>query len=398
MVKNKGRVLVVDGVRSARVAVCNAVQKNPELELIGQAGNVEEALYKAGLTQPDIVLFDIEILDAVIADVYQKLQQALPAADIIGTSWQWDEASVRMSMLAGAKGHLLKPVTEDELRQAVEQINKEWSRETDMAAAGKIITLFSTKGGIGKTSLAVNLAVALAATTGSRVGLVDANLQFGDVAMFLNVGPKATLFEVARDIKHLDGRIIPSYITSYNDKVKIICAPVKPEQADLIKAVDFPPLLAIMRRIFRYVVIDTAPGFSEINLTLLEEADQVLAVSALNHLPAVNNVKRSLDTFASLGYPQDKVKVVFTRVKARDLADKDNLQQELPYPVVALLPNDFNRVVAAVNSGVPFVTSQSEAPLSKSVVELAGLFATGGAFRPPASRPGLLAMFKRLFG
>lgn len=192
--------------------------------------------------------------------------------------------------------------------------------------------------------------MALAAKTGSRIGIVDADLQFGDVALFLNLIPRATIADLVRDIEHLDANLLDGYLTQFNNSVKLLPAPVRPEQAETVTGSHMSAILKTMRSSFMYTVIDTAPTFSDNMLAVLDVSDIVLVVAALD-LPTIKNVKLCLEIMESLNYGEDKIKVVLNRANTDAGMDIGEVEESLKYKFSAMVPSDGKIVVASVNRG-----------------------------------------------
>lgn len=233
----------------------------------------------------------------------------------------------------------------------------------------KIITMFSPHSGCGKTTLAVNLACGLAQLTGEQVGIMDANLSFGDVALFFNAYPTSTMVEAARDLQYLSHETFGAYLTNCSASIRLLASPSKPEKAELIQGHEMAQLLAMMQRSFSYVIVDTEPGFTEAVLAACDAADTVYIVAAFNSRAGIVHVRSALATFQSLGYSANKLKVVISRV-SRDIDQLDNMEVQLSYPVTALLPSDFRLVTDAINKGVPLLASHPDSTLARGIMDV----------------------------
>ena len=294
---DKIRVLIADDVAATRENICKLMEFHPEIEIVGQAGTGGEAVNQARVLRPDIVLMDINMpeMDGITAT--ERLSFDVPETSIIIMSVQGEQEYLRRAMMAGAKNYLTKPFTSDELVGAIKQAfsrDQKVRESARMAAgikpAGRIISVFSSKGGVGKTTIATNLAVAMANRLSKRVAIVDLDLQFGDAALFLNVFPRSTIADAILDIEHLDETTLASYMTSFSDRVQVLAAPLRPEQAENITGAHVGILLARLRSMYDYIVVDTAPNFNDTTIAALDAADLVLVIAALD-LPTVKKYK-----------------------------------------------------------------------------------------------------------
>ncbi len=383
MMAKKIKVLIVDDIDATRNSICKLMEFHPEATIVGQAANAQDAIAQAKNLGPDVILMDINMpgMDGIAAT--EILATEAPQAAIIMMSVQGEQEYLRRAMIAGAKNYLVKPFTGDELLQAVQQVYVTGQKRLNIlgsasaaAKLGKVITVFSTKGGIGKTTIATNLAVALGKDKASKIGIIDVNLQFGDVALFLNLMPQATIADLVQNFENIDDQLLAGYLTAYSDNVKILAAPVRPEQADGITGAHLVAILNTMRMTFDYVIIDTAPAFNDVMLAVLDVADQIVVVSSLD-MPTIKNVKLCLEIMESLHYPAAKIKLVLNRADSDDGMELGEVEASLHRSFEAHLPSDGKTVVTAVNRGIPFVISNPSTPVAQSIFSLARVLANG---------------------
>jgi pilus assembly protein CpaE len=402
--QEKIRVLLADDIAATRASVGKLIAFHDEMTVIGEAENAEQVIALAKKLLPDIILMDINMpgMDGITAT--QILSTEVPTASIIMMSVQNEQEYLRKAMVAGAKNYLTKPFSSDELLQAIKQVHESELRrrvvfmkpESTNSKQGKVITVFSTKGGIGKTTIATNLAVALAAKTDGNVCVVDADLQFGDVALFLNVLPQATIADLVQDIDHLDEKLLKGYLCPFSDSVKVLPAPLRPEQAETISGVHLTAILKTLRSMFQYVVVDTAPSFNDAMLAALDAADEVLIISAMD-LPTVKNVKLCLEIMESLNYTEGKVKLVLNRADSEGGMDIREVEETLRRGFSATVPSDGKTVVSSVNRGVPFVISNPDTNVAQSVYKLARMVSCG-EWKEEEKPKSVVTKIKSLFG
>jgi pilus assembly protein CpaE len=216
-------------------------------------------------------------------------------------------------MVSGARDYLVKPFNSDDL---VDTIKNTYQMENRRSFPGEtkvptkrceVVTIFGTKGGVGKTTIAVNLAVLLAKSK-KKVALIDLDLQFGDVSIFLNLYPKRTISELAQEGNALDLELLDSYLIPHISGVKILPAPGRPEYAELITPGHVEEIVNLLKLHYDYIVIDTPPLFNETNLSALDLSTQILLVLAMD-LATIKNVKLSLELLESL-HQRGKTKLI----------------------------------------------------------------------------------------
>lgn len=398
----KIKVLITDDIKTTRESIRKLIEFHPEIAVVGEAANAAEAIARAKELQPDIVLMDINMpgVDGITAT--GQLSAELPQASIVIMSVQGEKEYLRRAMTAGAKDYLTKPFSGDELLQTIKQVyaNDQQRRKVvafePKATVGKVLTVFSAKGGVGKTTIAVNLGVALATKTRQRVCIVDADLQFGDVSLFLNILPKATVADLVADIDGLDAKQLAGYLTRYNDCVDVLAAPFRPEQAELVTGAHLAAILKVLRTVYQYIIVDTAPSFSEAMLATLDEADQILVVSSLD-LPTIKNVKLCLEIMDSLAYGGEKIRLVLNRANGEGGMNVREVEESLRRSFAGTVPSDGKLVVASVNRGMPFVATNPEAPVSQSIFDLAKSLAADDWNQQEEAR-GMVFRLKRLLG
>jgi pilus assembly protein CpaE len=240
---------------------------------------------------------------------------------------------------------------------------------------GRMITVFSTKGGAGKSVVASNLAVALARKADGPVVLVDADLQFGDVAVMLKLTPQHTIVEAVSAIDRLDPQLLQSLLIRHEPSgVLVLPAPLEPAFADQVSASDMNKIVSILKTFCAYVVIDTPAHFNEVVLGLLEDSDDIVLIAGMD-IPNIKNVKLGLQTLRLLNIPVSKLKLILNRANSKAKLDVGEVERTLGIKADALIPSDV-AVPQSVNKGVPVLIDSPKAGVARSFEQLAELFNT----------------------
>lgn len=243
------------------------------------------------------------------------------------------------------------------------------------AATGHIVTVFSTKGGVGKSVLATNLAVALAADSDRRVVLVDLDLGSGDDGIMLDLQPAHTITDAVGAIDRLDTDMLQGLLVPHRSGVRALLAPVRPEDAEVITSAKLGRILDLVRQVADFVVIDTAGALDEVVLTAVDKSDVVLAVATMD-MPSVKNMRVSLQKLSQLGYRDGLVRLVLNRADSKVLMEISDVEEALGTRVTARIPSD-RLVPRSVNKGVPIVIEAPKSGVARSIMELAASVASG---------------------
>lgn len=289
---------------------------------------------------------------SLLFEVQPSLPVLLVADDV-------DTRVLRAALRAGFKDVLDLPVTAAQLEEAMSLISELGGdgepKTVGKIKIGKVITIMSPKGGAGKTMTCTNVALTLADwSEPEKVVIMDADLQFGDICISLQIDPTHTIVDVARDIDKLDEALLGSLLSRHSSEMRVLAAPLEPSLADEISTQVVVKTLGMLKRMFDYVVIDTAPFLDEPVLSILERSDAVLLVVDMD-LPSVKNSKLALDTLRLIKFPFEKIKLVLNRVNSKARLDIDELERSLGLEVMAAISSD-KLVPRAVNEGVPVVS------------------------------------------
>jgi pilus assembly protein CpaE len=238
---------------------------------------------------------------------------------------------------------------------------------------GKVITIFSTKGGAGKSVIATNLAITLAQRSGQPVCLVDADLQFGDVAVMLKLTPHHTIVDAVGSLDRLDAPLLQSLLVTHEASgLKVLPAPLEPAFADQVGASEMVAIVEVLREFCGYVVVDTPAYFNDLVLGLVEVSDNVVMVAGMD-IPNIKNVKIGLQTLRLLNTPMEKLMLVLNRSNSKVKLDIGEVERTLQVKADSLVPSDV-LVPQSVNKGVPVVLHAPKSPVARAIQQLAEHF------------------------
>jgi pilus assembly protein CpaE len=386
-------VIIVDDIAETRENIRKLLQFDPNVEVVGVAGTGEEGIQVAIETQPDVVLMDINMPDMDGITATEKIRTRLPATQIVILSVQSDSNYLRKAMLAGARDFLTKPPDVDELtdaiRRAGEMAHQEKMREATTLAAvraagapgsgqlifpsalrGKIITIYSPKGGTGSTTITANLGVALHSEE-SPVVVVDGRLQFGDLSFFFNEQTKTSIADLAPRSDELDPEFVEEVLIKHEDTgVSILAAPTQPEEAESIRSEQVVKILRYLKTMFAYILVDTPSGLDEITQIAIDASDLVALVTTQD-IPSIKNIRLFMDLIEKLGYPKQQIFLVMNRFDKRRSVTPERIAEIAKSEVVAVVPLDERLVIPAMDRGIPFLIQNKNHPVSSGIFDLA---------------------------
>ena len=386
---NKIRVLIVDDIPETRENLRKLLFFEPDIEVVGAATSGEESVALATQLKPDVILMDINMpgIDGITAT--EMITQQLPCVQVIMMSVQGETDYLRRSMQAGAREFLIKPFTSEDLVAAIRRIYQLGltrrpklepttsvpstpGKDGTGASAGRILTVFSPKGGTGCSTLAINLAVALAQQKqGNKVALVDASLQFGDVAVLLNLQVARSIVDLVPHIDELDGEMLETVLVPHGSGVKVLLAPPRPELADQVTPSLVEKVLTGLRNLMSYVVVDTDSIINDITLTTLDLADRIVLVTTPD-IPSIKDAKLFFEVADALEYPSSKTILILNKSDPHSGIRAEDIQASIKHPIVAQLPLDERTATSAANYGVPYVMGNTRTTkLAQATVSLA---------------------------
>jgi len=386
-------VLIVDDQDDTRKNIARLLQFENDINVVGTARTGKDAIKQTISLDPDVVLMDINMPDMDGIEATERIQEQAPVSQIVILSVQGDTNYMRRAMLAGARDFITKPPKSDELVTVIRRagakskaIRKEAQfigrgtgslidpRGTTIALSGlgKIVAVYSPKGGVGTTTVATNLAVTLHSSE-TPVIIVDANLQFGDVVVFLNERGRTSVVDLTPIADQLDPEIVRDVVIHHESSgIDILSAPPHPEDAERIAGDQFVKVLQFLARLYSYVIVDTDSGLSDVTLDTLDSSDLLVMISSQD-IPAIINTRMMLTLLNNLGIDKQKILLVMSRFDKQLAITPEKVGHNLGHKVAAVLPEDREIVVPAVNRGIPFMMGEGKTKeIGKSILELVG--------------------------
>jgi pilus assembly protein CpaE len=338
-----------------------------EIEIVGSESRWEQVETAVSSNQPSIILFGPGWTKNRVLSGFQEIKQKYPDVEAVLVTADYSTELRRQAAEAGFNGVYGIPIDTKDLLMCFKRIGAGGGRKVKRISSGKIITVFSTKGGVGKTVISTNLAVALTEGTKKRAVVVDLDLQFGDVGVMLKLMPKHTLYDLV-GLKSVDLGQLQGLLTPFSERVSAFVGPLQPELADLVTPDIVKPVFGWLRQSFDYVIIDTPPCFNDNVLSILDETDELQLVATLD-LPSLKNIKLCLQTLKLLDFPREKMKMVLNRVQRNIGLTIDEVEEVFQEKIAVQIPND-NAIPLAVNKGVPVVLDAPKAPAVKALLKL----------------------------
>ena len=369
-------VLVVDQDAKTRYDVKRLV-KASRFTIAGEAGFGTDAVSLAVELEPDVVLLGMNEPVVRSLQTIESLLNALPETPIIVYSSSREIDLARRAMLAGARDFLVMPANAEDMGKSIvavlESEERRQMRLRGQTAAwgpqGSVITVFGAKGGVGKTTVAVNLAVALREETGQAVALVDGDNGFGDVSGMLDITPERSIVDLARDLKGVTRETLPKYLMQHSSGLNVLAAPSQTMAWRDNKPDDFRKIVELLSKSHDIVVIDTVGFLNDLTLVALQAASLVLWV-VTTEFASVRDSLRALEALRSTSYPEERVRIITNDLASRDGVRKETIEEVLGHDVFWQVPFD-QKVRRDSQIGEPAVLKHPSSSGARNLTDLA---------------------------
>lgn len=391
--------VIIESDSVSRELIRNYLGKVQDINIIGEFDDAVNSYAEISELHPTLIIVDISQRTQLTLDIIVKISKNLRNAKVIVISYDMDSQTVIKALRAGAREYLIKPLIESDFIESVEKIKDLILGNINDTTKCKVITTFSNKGGMGKTSIAANLAVEIANLTKERVALVDLNFQMGDITTFLDLNPAFDTSYVVNNLERIDETFLLSTLEKYKDtSLYVLADPPDLEQAEVITSENITTLINVLRSVFSYVIIDTTSSFDGKTITALDNSDLILLVAVLN-LPSVRNCQRCFDLFKRLGYQKDKIKLIVNRYMENDEIKIEDVEDVLGHSVYYKIPNNYFAIINAMNKGIPASDLNHQSNIAKAFRELAALLSDNYTYsttkQTKQDEKGFLGLFKK---
>jgi pilus assembly protein CpaE len=375
---DKLTILLIDSDEQSRRSIRNVVKELPDVQIKGETQSLSDGQHMARKIKPDILILELPSDFERALRTAEQIKSDSPGTLIFITSKSKDPEIIIRAMRAGAQEFLIRPIEPSELKKAIEKAQKILKqKETPKVDTGKIITVFSKKGGVGVTTIAINLALGLTRLAHKegkenkdKTVIVDLDLQLGDVTSFMNLMPNFTIVDACNRNGDIDAVKLDASLLRAPSGLRVLGEPKDPMEAEIVTPAHIHKILSQLKSRFPYVVIDTPHTFDNKTQEIFEISNYILLVTVSN-ISALRATKKTLDFLKNLGYGEEKVKVIANRIGKKDRIRTDEMEKALHFPVSWQIPNNYPVVIDSINSGLPLVGDNKSSNVADSLIDLA---------------------------
>ena len=345
----------------------SALALDSRVSLLAGGNDAEQLQEEIVRLKPTAALIVIGENSVPAIKFIERLRTLAPMTTVISAAHNSSPDLILQSLRAGAREFLRLPISSDELKTVLDRVAEFSASQVEAPKKkGRMIAVFSSKGGCGTSFIAANLAV----STAARTVLVDLNLQAGDLPLFLGVDPKYSFADMAENRTRLDETLITGFVTPFSPHLSLLAAPREADSADEIEPEHVFEVLQKLRESYDYIVLDPQHTFDSITLAALDQADEIVLVLTLD-IPAIRSTQRALEIFDRLGYPRQKVRVVVNRWSKQIDLDLRQVEKFLGEPVIGFVPSDYQIAVTSINLGQPLVQSEPNSKIAQEIKRIA---------------------------
>jgi len=374
-------IIVVDDSTQTRENIVRSLRFQDNMDVIGTASSGAEAIQISRELQPDVIIMDVSMPDMDGITTTANIKKMIPFSQVIILTVEDDVDYIRRAMMAGARDFLSKPPAIDELVTAIQRageiafLERQKITTIDEALAtgllafrGKIIAVYSPKGGAGATMFASNLAAALYADD-TAVALIDGNLQFGDVPVFYNAQSNKSTLDLTNYSNELSPELVEETLYKHHSGIRIL-PPPRPEEADYVTEDQFSRVLEFLRGLYPYVIVDTGHHLTDATISAIRVSDIIVLITTQD-IPSIARTRRFLDFLYTIEVDYQKILLIINQYDKRIGITEDKISEVLNIEVSAALPVDKATVIPSINRGAPFMLRKENIskPIAKEILK-----------------------------
>ena len=367
------KVMVVDDHDETRNLIKKILSIQEDIVVSLEASSGQECLDRFDPDHVDVILMDINMPEVNGLEAADRLSSQYADTIIVMMSVQNESEYLQKAMDSGARSYIVKPFDVDSLSETIRNAYYKNKRQKanqgeSKHAEGQVVSFYGSKGGVGKSVLAMNSAVLLSQREKVKVILLDMDLQFGDVGMLMNVKPKSTIFDALTKADEDIHDQIANSILKHSDQLDVLLAPKRPDQAEGIQAEDIKRLIAWLKTQYTYVIVDLGTNYSEVSLSTLDDSDLVFYVSTPDML-SIKNTRLGLDVMRSLDYSFEKILLVINRWTGKEKIKESDIERALGIKVTSKISDEKKHMLEMINRGDP-IASEKKMKKSKFMKDL----------------------------
>ncbi|MDR7426269.1 MAG: P-loop NTPase [Armatimonadota bacterium] len=358
------RIIVATSDDASRNLISRVVAQQQGARIVAEADDDAALLEAVAYRRPQLIFLSTDLADMRGFDVADRLSRQYPGVFLVLITPRKTVEEIRRAMKAGARECLFEPITEEAVLRLIDEARSAAQSAADRR--GTIVAVMSSKGGVGKSTITVNLAIALKQLRVGRVAVVDGDLYFGDLATLLNIKPEHTIHDLN---KALDVEIADRFLHRHASGIEVLAAPLRTEQAEEIPPERFRTVLGVLQTLYDYVVVDATVSAFDTMLATLDVADLAIVLTTLDVI-CLKDVSQVIEMLAKLRFPAHNIALVGNRFDERFSVNPRDAERTLGLRFAGLVPRD-DRVIASANRGVPMILEAPGAPFTRRVLGLA---------------------------
>ena len=392
------RVIFIGDPGPVQQQIAAALGSQTEFQLVDVISSAERLVREIHAAEPHIILIDHKLGGQPTLDLIDDITLQYPDAAIITILHENDPVLIQQSTLAGARAFIVQPFTQVNLLSTLRRVHELEARrfkshvlpdaiKVEESRPLRSLAVYSPRGGVGSTTVALNLAVALYEGTGARVLLMEGKFFFGHLDVMLNIRARNTIADLLPHASSLDENLVREVVTAHASGIKVLLAPTDLQVGQGIRPDDIYSVFINLQRFFDYTIIDVGSYLTENTVTLMDTADKIMLVTTPD-LASLHDTSRFIQLSRSLGYPAEKILILLNRADMLGGVKSKDIEAALHHQVYAQIPDDHANALRSLNRGIPLIVRYPRSPVSRAIHQLAKRLPQSGVLEPGAAKPG----------